>query len=723
MKGTEAQTPRAGGIETRLPQDPTNASKLTNWCYDTVSGGWSTRVGYEKFVPYATTFAPFSNLGPITSLHVNQGLPAGGRQSILFEADGTLYLAYEADQDVTLITLREDRNEPAPTEPGSWFTDVQGGVVVTNGVDRPILVRPWPLGSAADAATVASQLTRDFGFSGPPSPPTPNRVQPLTDPTESSRKAGGGATTLWNQSHPESVGSSPTWGMGFPNGEDYESTFSWARSFILDTGSEGPLSQVATTSWILNSTITGFRYSVALDLAPPGKGVVAQKIYRSRNQSPNSETPNDPTLYFAGLVRNNTDTTFFDCIGVNQLGTPAPTYEVGPTPAPRARFSAVYAGCLFLDGGPDDSSTLFYSNPGLIEQFSPLSYLTLTGQGGAITAIWGSYTSLLVFRENGIDVITGDFEAGFKASTITHSVTCRSPKTIVTVPGLGVCFLGQDGVYAIAGGLQGGSVVEVTKLTEGLPQITRRFTPDCLPAARAAYTPANGGEVHFYIPVDGNDRPNLGLILHLPRFGTGGSAWSTRDGFPVGAIAPLYDGTLIFGHNIGNPSMLTSNEAGLFVLSNRRALGGHLDGQTYVDDDPPLSIYKSAWMDFGDPQVLKQIQYVTLWVLTTGGKLTAGQGPVLKVKHYKDFGLTAVGEREYLAQPPDAPSLPVFDLVKLNSGAVYQEERLVPIRVSIAGMNCQTFAFEFETDEDIIFIGHEVEFTSKGTRVIAGVRA
>jgi len=722
MKGTELQTARAGGVETRLVQNPVNATQLQNWAIDRVSGGWSTRVGYEKYVPYSTTFAPFSSIGPILSLHVNQGLPAGGRQNILFEADGTLYLMYEADQSVSLLTLRTDRNEPAPTECGSWFTDVQGGVVITNGVDRPVLVRPWPLNDAADAITVASTLCRDFGFSAAPAPPGPHRVEALTSSSLSSRVTGGGATSLWCPSNSAACGiGSGQWGLGFSGGDTKENLFAWTVSFITDTGSEGPQSLPATSSWEMNAA-KGFRYAVALDMPLGPPGVVARKIYRTQNYSEDSATPGDNTLYFAGLLLNNEEELYFDAVRTPTLGTAAPTFEVGPTPATNARFSAIFSGCLFLDGGPSDGATIYFSNPGLIEQFSPISYLTLPGQNGNITALWGTYTSLLVFREAGIDIVTGDFASGFRASTLSASVTCRAPKTIVTVPELGVVFLGQDGVYLVSGGLQGGSVVEVKELTDGIASITARFTPDCLPAARAAYTPQNGGEVHFYIPVDGNDRPNLGLVLHLPKLLEGASAWSTREGFPVGSIASLYDGTLIFGHHTGNPSLLTSNEAGIFVLSSRRALGGHISVQTYVDDDPPLSVYKSAWMDFGDPQILKQVKYVTLWLMTSGGTAPS-TGPIVKVRHYKDFGLTPVAEREYLAQPPDAPFLPVFDLVTLNSGAKYLEERLVPLRVSIAGMSCQTFAFEFETDQDIVFVGHEVEFVSQGARVIAGQRA
>jgi hypothetical protein len=185
----------------------------------------------------------------------------------------------------------------------------------------------------------------------------------------------------------------------------------------------------------------------------------------------------------------------------------------------------------------------------------------------------------------------------------------------------------------------------------------------------------------------------------------------------VGDISCLYDGTPIFGHHTGFESGVTAQQ-GLFVISAKRALGGSLvmldNNYVYTVASPPTSTYKSAWMDFGDTQVQKSVQYVTLWIMTTGNS------PVLTVKHFKDHQDVPVQERSYKAQPPDALSLPVFDTVLLGSTS-YARERLVPVRVSIAQMSCSTFCFEFSTTEDITLIGYEVEVSSKGMKTTAGV--
>jgi hypothetical protein len=722
MKGTETQHPIAGGVETRKPQDPSNATEAVNLTVDRETGGWSTRLGFERYVPGGSKFQPFHNTGFITSLHVSQALAGGARQAVLFEEGNNLWLTYEATGNVLLRQIRSNRHQPTATEAGSWYTDIgNSGIIITNGVDRPLLVRPWPLGNAADSATTIASAARDFGFTAPPSPIEPYRVEPQPSPTNSSTITGGGALTLSVTAQGGAISSGGKWGLGFAAGPASgdpanEALFGWAVAFISDTGSEGPLSPLASTNWTMPAGSEGWRHAVGLEIPKGPAGTVARKIYRTTNYSPDYVVPpGDTTLFFIGLIRNNVETFYIDPIRTANLTTPAPVIPTGPLPAPRARFSAVYNGSLFLDGGIEDSRTLHFSLPGLVEQFPANAYLTLSGPGGGITALWGDYTSLLVFRESGIDVVQGTFNEGFRVTTISNSITCRAPHSIATVPGLGVVFLGTDGFYVLTGGLEGGAVAQVVPLTRNMDNLIQRMTQDCLPRAVGTYS-AQWREYQCYVPMDGSDRPSMGFVLHLDRLGSDLSPWTTREGFPVGAIKSLYDGTIVFGHNVGASEGGVDPEAGLFVISGRRTLGGSTIADNFVPGPPPTSRYQSAWTSFGDPQIQKAVQYVTLWIQTTGG-------PVVKLKHLKDYEFVGTAEQEYMAQPPDAADLPILDTVVLDKGGLYSPERLVPLRVSTHGQSAAWFSFSFETIEDLVLVGFEYEITTKGTRVIAGKKA
>lgn len=723
MRGNIFQTPIAGGLETRLPQNPQNAGRVQNFISDRSTGGWSSRIGYEPFRPGATNWDPFTNSGPVYSLHVAQHLAGGARQHVLFETGGSLHLLYDAAGTPVLRTLATGRHIPTPTEAGSWYTDTGYGTVITNGFDRPVLVKPWPLGSLTDSANTITQCIRNFGFDGIPTSVDTHNIKPVPAPPfpPDIPAPGAGAVTLWCPSQGNAVPDGGRWGLGFANNiagvaGAKEAIFGWSVAFISDTGSEGPSSSLASVRWGLPADAEGFKHAAYIDLPIGPKGTVARKVYRTTNYSDDYDFPGDTTLYFIEIVRNNVETVFFDAVSTAALGQPAPEIPTGPLPAPRARFSALFNGCLFLDGGIDDSRTLYYSTVGLIEQFAADAFIELSNTGGGITALFSNYTSLLVFRENGIDVVQGDYTAGFTVTTISNSITCRAPHSIKTVPGLGVVFLATDGVYAITGGLVGGANAEVINLSSNQDGFIDRITPDCHAKAVAVYS-EKLREYQLYVPTHGNDRPDRGFILHVDRLATVEtvSPWSTRVGFPVGAVSTFFDGTVIFGHNTGAEDSTPNSQRGLFVISGKHVLGKVPAENTLVYAGPPTSVYRSAWNAFGDPQTLKQVNYVTLWVLTTGNV-------PITVRHYKDFSLTPTEERTYLAQPPDAPIQPTLDKAVIGNSS-FTDERLVPLRVSVAHQSAAWFCFEIETTAEITLVGYEYDYVSKQSRVTQGVRA
>ena len=724
MKQNVTQAPLAGGLETKLPQSPSNAGVAQNLMIDKATGGWSTRLGYEPFVASPTSWAPFGSIGQVTSIHCAQELSGGARQHLFFEADGNLYLVYEAAGADQVLTLASNRNVPSASEAGSWYTTTSYGTIITNGVDRPILVRPWPLGSYTEAVNTASQCVRPFGFDGLPTPADPRHVKPFPTPASGAepKASGNGAVTLWCPSAGNAIPDGGRWGLGFPNNVggndgDKEAIFGWSVSYITDTGSEGPISTLSSIRWDLLAGAEGMRHACAITIPTGPPGTVARKVYRTTNYGDDYVSPGDTTLYFIDLVRNNVEDQFFDAVLTANLGQPAPEIPTGPLPAPKARFSALYNGCLFLDGGIDQPTTLYFSVAGLIEQFPADSFIELSSTGGGITALYAHYTSLLIFRERGIDVVQGDYTNGFTVTPLTANVTCKAPHSIATVPGLGVVFLAVDGVYAVLGGLQGGAISEVVNLTVQQDAVISRITPDCHARAVACFSELTR-EYHLYVPVDGNDRPNLGMVLHVDRLASaeqGLSAWSTREGFPVGAVTTLYDGTIVFGHNVGAQAGGNDSQRGLFVISGKRSLGSDYVGEFLVPSNPPKSIYRSAWNSYGDPQLQKQVSYVVLWMLTTGE-------PKVTMRHYKDFSLEPLVEQTYTAQSPDSAPQPVLDTAVLGKGQ-YRIPRLVPLRFSVAHQSAAWFCFEVETDEDLVLVGYEYEWTTKGTRVVAGVRA
>lgn len=703
MRGQTLQVRLLGGMQESLPQEASAATLVDNWTVDGRTKGLSSRVGYEKYRPSASAeWAPFASLGRIDSLFVMQQAAGGARQSILLESKGVLYLYYEAGQSATLLKLA-DRAIPAATEPGSQYAQFGDRVVITNGEDPPVVVRPWPL--AETAQTGSAQLgscIRPLGWSGPPAAPEALRVATIdaTATTKSAEFYTGASTTNWYPVHPEAMNFPSAFGMGKHNASASQvvNDYRFRVAFIMDTGSISPLSNEVEVRWELASGTSGYRYcpTLRLPLGPPG--TVARRVYATLNEGSD--------FFFVADVRNNVEQLFHAArrSASYSVAAPQPSDSV-PMPAPSARYCAVFKDCLFLDGGRNEGNLLSYSRPGLIDQFGAGDYVALSSGGGAVTGLYAYYNNLIVLRENAIDVLTGTYPE-FTVQTVTKQVACRSGATLEAVPGVGIVFLAQDGVYALTGGLDGGAAFEVVNIGAPVQDQLDRLTQECAPRAVARYSPRERA-YHLYFPADGQDRPTLGLVYHLDKRG-----WTRRTGFPVGCIDRTHNGVLVFGHHTGDEAGANS-ETGLFVITPIRAMGGAIVGDLYQLNGPPTSTYRSAWHDFGDAQVKKQVQYVTLWVMTAGDVKVS-------LKHYKDFEYTEVGANSaYVAQPPDRDAQPVYDEA-LVATAAWQRARLVPLRIPVAQQSCSWFQFEVTTTDDLVLVGYELEYKARGTQATAG---
>lgn len=731
MKTTQTRpTPNgAGGLDTREPQDPANASVAENLTVDARTGGFSTRLGYEKYRPDPTDgFVPFQSTTFVYSIHAAQDLARGARESIIFEEGGNLHLFYQSGQQRLIRTLADGRHVPAPTEASSWYTATPHGTLITNGHDWPVLVYPWPLGDASESSGAIESCIRDFGFRSQPQAPQPYVVAPLASPTTSGTTVG---THLWYPKAPDAVDPVVTpggrWGMGFSlgSGTNIGATINIAVSYVTDTGSEGPLSDIGSVSWELPSGAAGFWYAFASSIPTGPAGTAARKIYRTKNLHEDSPDAGDDQLYFTTLIRNNSDLLHIEAVRPVNLISPASVVPTGIMPAPRARFSAYWEGRIWLDGGPDDPTSVYYSEENLIEQFPVINAFSLTGEGGGVTGMFAHAGALFIFREGSIDAAIRREDGGFSILTVVPGIGTLAPHSIAAVPGLGLVFLSRDGVYALTGTMtSSGSTVEAVLLSGTIREdLQVRLTSGCEARSWGVYWPQQR-EYILWAPVDGYDRPNMGYVLHLDKTKQLDVAtWSLRPpkpdsglaDWPVGSICVDASGTPVFGHNRGFEASVGNApvEAGLFVLSGRRALGGEIVEDLFVYGDAPVSKYKTAWWDGGEAATLKAVQYVVVHLMTTGD-------PTLTVRHFRDGGLTPVEERTYKCQPPTAEDVPVLGTVTMDSGALWTRERLVPIRVGVAPGKAFSFCWEFETDEDVIFVGWELGFASDGTQVIAG---
>jgi len=701
------------GVEIREPQPRGSSSRLVNAAFNSELQSWSNDLGYEKYFPGRTTFSPFATT-PIYALY-NFERHNGAQQFLLLESNGILSFV-QGNNNGSLVTLKTGRTVPAPGEPGAWFNVFSRYCVITNGLDAPLKYRGY------------TQL-QPLGWDRKPNPPTVMNLaaNPNNNPSRlQSQPATVTLSAVNSLLNPNAFDNEDIQGLGDPTANALNK-FKWKVSLVNENGSESPISSESLTlKWTTTTDAYGNTNAMVCmltDLPIGPKGTVGRFIYRTKNLAQTDEG----NFYFVAYIPNNKQTTYFDEKSDDELGSLAPNDGDSITfPAPQCKFSATFKGCLFLDGGQADGTKLFYSEPLQLDTYKAPSILDLgTRKGGNITGLYTYYNQLLVFRDSAIDMVRGDPASGFQLIPFAQGIGTKSPHTITFVPGVGVLFLGNDGVYSISGGLDGGATLSISNISNGIGTLLEKRAVDVLGQACAVYSPKYK-EWQCYYPAFGTDNRIMGIVYHIDS-----GYWSERERFSVGAVTTDFDGNVIFGNNVGQVGAIVNgakNESGLFVISRRHAAGtvwnisgGEQPVTSLVDDEPLVFKWRSAWDDFGYPGIKKFIKYVYIYAAARGSNKVS-------LSYYKDHSWqteTVHPDQEW--QWDDNKNQPVYDSVGSEFVATigtsrWQDKVITPIRFDISNKAVTDFAFEIETQEPVEFIGYAVEYDVNGTQTIGGKR-
>ena len=694
MKNTTVQIKALSGLFEKLPQTQDGATELTNWTVDKYTGGWDNRIGYERYNPIPSgSFSPFSTLDRIDSMFVFSR-HQGAMQSVIVESDGTLY--HLSESYMALKTISSNRTKPATNEAPTQYSTYGKWLIISNGYDKAFKYPGWPMHQ--NAITYVPQIY-DLGWNTVPAPPTIWNIQ--TTPTLSASN-GQNVCINFPINDDKGLGTNTITSGSVGDTNKYK----YRISFVNNAGAESPLSEEsAELQWNTEPpTGTQYKYAVYIELPTGPDGTVARRLYRTKNYG-TAAVGTESNYYFVKDINNNTDDAVYDAVPDGALGTLAPDESSSILfPATRTRFTAVYKDCLFVEGGVDNDTMLFYSKPTLPDQYEATNFIELGNRNsGGITGFHSYFNFLLVFRERGIDAIMGDYP-NFTAVPISTEVGTRAINTVTNVPGIGIMFLASDGIYAISSNMEYSDSPGIKQISNHMLKTMNRINEDCLGKACALYSP-KWQEWHCYFPADGNNLPSLGVVYHIEK-----NAFSTRTEFPVSALARDYIGNIFIGStNEGNV------QPGVFVISKKRAVGERVQGENIVDLSPPISIYRSPWINMGDETIKKHVHFVYLYVLTQG------DNPI-SIEYFKDFyytGITAEGRK---LQRADHNDQSVYNTATVVTGSElpWEEPLATAIRYPIAQGSCSHFQFKINTQNDMVLIGYAVEFTAAGTKMIAG---
>ncbi|MDD4890948.1 MAG: hypothetical protein PHU85_13585 [Phycisphaerae bacterium] len=127
--------------------------------------------------------------------------------------------------------------------------------------------------------------------------------------------------------------------------------------------------------------------------------------------------------------------------------------DSGPARCALAVLRAGLSQRIAAAGDPDSPNTVYLSAPLDASYWPSDQTIQLPDDGSRITALANWYGALIIFRDTDVWAFFGADATEEGASLVlqTPAAGCLAARTLASVPGLGLVFLGNDNVYALQG--------------------------------------------------------------------------------------------------------------------------------------------------------------------------------------------------------------------------------------------------------------------------------
>jgi hypothetical protein len=630
IKGSILKFSDAPSIDQRWKESTGAAEKIQNFRIDPSGDGWLADRGLEPWYDYGGDTV----LGPDTTPYWDKKVDSQfiwtkqstGQTYHFVEQEGTLYYLWGNKGNPTIsnywrdaVIIATGRRTRKVGDPGTQYVPYGDRLLILNGYDKPI----WFYGD---------NRFRDFGFLLPS--PSPDVIDVNVTYATTSDLTDGIPRPTFGNSRPIGLGDT---------GNSDENRFSYRMSFVSDTGSESPLGAPSFVSWTNTATYNAKRGVFLIDVPTGKQGIVARRIYRTRNLR-SSTSDVEQNYYLVRQIDDNSCTSFIDVIPDSSLVTPGPAITDSEKISTTYQFGESWNNRLWLGGGPDHPTRIIYSEAGFPEQFGTFNYFDVgSSSGGHITGLYSFYNSLLVLREKAIDIIRQGPQ-GLTISQLTPDVGTTASNTICLVPGVGVVFLNKDGLYAATGGLEGGSVVSVVKISDTIGKAIQSINIPALPNCTAAYSKKEK-EYWLHYVRKGETVPTRGIVIHTYNKSFSFRGANNKDDEYLWSFTTIQtdpDGNFILGTRPdwrlanGTPSNPTTTSAigslvGLQVWSGANYWGKTLTAgpdlgqgnRLYTGAVGPLqeNIWESNWMNFGDAADKHRVFSVEMEMVSYGDNL------------------------------------------------------------------------------------------------------
>jgi hypothetical protein len=698
MKTQRFEVARLRGIEDRWRASPDSAAIIKEMSWDSYDG-WKRADGYDVITGEEFDW---SGSGTIRSLHF-YSIQNGANRQVIFELGKRLYRLHPpnfprgADGNPYLLLHLEDGSLPdrhvfENGEVGTQSATFGGRLFLINGINEPLVYDGRSLSRA--------------GFFDLPSPPTSAVVQrssghdrhgiyartesALTDTFD----------LLGTKDHAQGLGSlSPKGLKGHYNAKSLEfgkEDNSWTSevkqldkyndaklcgyqyriSFVNKRGQESPLSEPSEICQF--ECVDGQKRFTFVTVPTGGPNVVARRIYRTADIFDDYGNPITPesgrNFYFLKEIQDNEAIGYEDGISDANLGFVVDENDFGFFPR-QSKFIASFKNTLFLAGMTDN--IVRFSAEGMPEVF-PRDNIFDIGDvdSGQITGLYASTNALVIFKERGVYLVKGNARSGFTAQTLNKNIGCSAVGSIQDVPGTGLVFLSESGVFVLKGALENtGSATSIVELSTPIKHLIGRIDKS---NARASVSVIHRSAKEYLlcVPTIGRDN-NLLLVWHYEV-----GAWSFREDYPMQCAIETKDSRnyVYFGSN-------NEKLPGIFVLSSyfiakneygRKVSFDQYD-ETTVDVLDSVPVYESVPFAFGSIYSSVQIAYINLYAVAYG------DNPIEVNFKINRSDFLSLDSNKSRTQQSLTEKLPVYD--KSEYGAILADHRPIVIRFDVSHMN------------------------------------
>ena len=304
--------------------------------------------------------------------------------------------------------------------------------------------------------------------------------------------------------------------------------YRWKVTFVNERGQESPMSISPARAFHENPSAQRSMVTLTLPLGPVG--TVARRIYRTQNMRNTNGTIRDKIygeeFYFVAEVQDNIGTVFVDVHSDTDLGALHTPENYGAWPA-AASTIASFKSTIFIANS--DSSALRFSSPRMPEEFPELNFIEIgDSNAGPIVAMYATKNALVVFKSRGIYLLKGDPVDGFFCLTLTRDLGCAASKSIRELPGSGLVFMSNDGVYLLEGAFENtGTITGITRLGEPVESELLRVNMSSAESIRSGINQRDR-ELWLAVPTKGSAIPNRLLKFHYEI-----GEWSVAPDFDV----------------------------------------------------------------------------------------------------------------------------------------------------------------------------------------------